>query len=79
MNDKIEINALTTVPQFIVLEELKYLGYLIDSESAEVLILRNSKFPFQRVALPKDKNISLELLKLIAQDIKISYEIFLEE
>lgn len=43
-----------------------------DYKARFVIILRNSDFPFQRIALPTQKSIHIELLKLYAKDLDIS-------
>jgi hypothetical protein len=54
------------------------MGFIRDYEARFVLVLRNSSFPFQRVVLPSQKTIHIELLKLYAQDLEFSFSNFID-
>ncbi len=71
------MQLITSVSRHQVLEVFKNLDFTIDMEGPEVMILRDSKFPFHRIALPNDEMISVELLKKYAEDLGIPFEIFL--
>jgi hypothetical protein len=47
------------------------LGLIRDYEAGIALVLRNSRFPFQRLILPSHKTLHIELLKLYTQDLRI--------
>lgn len=46
------------------------MGFAKDYEAKYVTVLRDSKFPFQRIVLPATNTIHIELLKLYAQDLR---------
>lgn len=48
------------------------MGFVRDYEARFALVLRNSNFPFQRIVLPSQKILHVELLKLYTLDLKIS-------
>ena len=47
------------------------LGFMRDYEAKYVIVLRNSSFPFQRIVLPSQKTLHVELLTLYTQDLGI--------
>lgn len=60
-----------TIDREKVMKALGKLGFISDYESKYVTILRNSRFPFKRIALPTINSIHIELLKLYAADLGI--------
>lgn len=72
-----ENQLITSVSRHQVMEVFKSMDFTIDLEGIDILILRNSKFPFHRIAIPNDEMISVELLKKYANDLGIPFEIFL--
>lgn len=54
-----------------VLKAFGEFGFLRDYEMRFAVVLRNSDFPFQRIVLPSQKTIHIELLKLYTQDLGI--------
>lgn len=54
-----------------VIKSLQNLGFLNDYETKHITILRNSRFPFQRISIPSVKFLHMELLKLYAADLEI--------
>jgi len=72
------MQVITAVPRHHILNVFKELHYIPDVYGKEVTILRNTQFPFHRVALPTDDLISIELLKKYAEDLGFSFHIFLE-
>jgi len=55
-----------------VIKSLRNLGFLSDYETKHVTVLRNTRFPFQRIVIPSAKYLHVELLKLYANDLEIS-------
>ncbi len=60
-----------------LINKLKRLDYEVDEEGNGVLIFRNCNFPFQRISLPNDEKISVELVKKYAHDLEIPIGYFL--
>jgi len=54
------------------------MGFNRDYEARFALVLRNSNFPFQRVVLPSQKTLHIELLRLYTQDLGISLPNFID-
>ncbi len=60
-----------------LIRKLKRLDYEVDEEGEGIFIFRHCNFPFQRIALPNDEMISVELVKKYARDIGIPLTYFL--
>jgi len=54
----------------------KKMGYVEDYFNSDVVVLRNKKFPFQRLVIPNHHDISMELVKLYLRDIGVTWEDF---
>lgn len=67
----------SAIPRKHVLLILRNHGFITDVEGRDLTVLRNRNFPFQRLSLPKDESISVELLKLYAEDSGIPIKQFL--
>lgn len=52
---------------------LKDMGFVTDVDSPHTLVLRNVNFPFYRLVVPRDEEISVELLKLYARDLNMDF------
>ncbi len=76
---QLETRTITAITRQRVIQILKELNFVQDVEGNDILIFRCSNFPFQRLALPKDDLISIELIKEIADDFKWPYDFFLPE
>jgi hypothetical protein len=68
---------ITTVSRLEIIQVLKSLEFSVDMEGDEVIILRGSKFPFYRIALPHDEMINTKLIDAIANDLNMPVEYFL--
>lgn len=73
------MQVISAVPRHRVLHVFKQLSYIPDVYGEDITILRNTQFPFHRVALPADEIISIELLKKYAEDLGFPFRVFLEE
>ena len=69
LGEKVKNKRLKTFEREKVLKAFSRMGFVSDYEAKYVTVLRNSNFPFQRVAIPTTKTIHIELLKLYAQDL----------
>ena len=56
-----------------VVRAFRKMGFNRDYEGRIVGVLRNSNFPFQRIVLPYQKTLHIELLKLYTEDLGIPF------
>lgn len=61
-----------------VLTVFKKMGFMEDFITNRLTVLRNTSFPFQRIVIPNDNNIHIELLKLYSKDLGISLDLLLK-
>ena len=61
-----------------VLNVFKKMGFMEDFITNRLTVLRNISFPFQRIVIPNDNNIHIELLKLYSKDLGISLGLLLK-
>ncbi len=61
-----------------IIRAFKELGFVPDVESQWVTVLREINFPFKRVVLPRENQISIELLSFLLKDINIPLHKFLK-
>ncbi len=59
-----------------LLRAFKKMGFVEDYFNSDVVVLRNKKFPFERLVLPNYHDISIELVKLYLWDLGITWEDF---
>ncbi len=59
-----------------VIKAFQRLGYLDDFNSVHITVLRNTTFPFQRITVPNTPNISIELLRCYAEDLRLDLSTF---
>lgn len=80
LNDKVEKEPVVMewFDREKVARALAKLRFRRDYEAKYALVFRNSDFPFQRIVLPSQKSIHIELLKLYAQDLEISLNKFIK-
>ena len=59
-----------------IMMAFKLMGYAEDFQNVSVTVLRQTHFPFRRITIPHNHNISVELLKLYLNDAQIDYNTF---
>lgn len=69
----------TAISRYQILAEMKKLHFTPDVEGNEIVVFRRTKFPFERLSFPNDAYISLEYIKLLANDLGVSPGLFLPE
>lgn len=76
LSEKIENRPelMEQVDRETVMKSLQNLGFLKDYETRHVTVLRNTRFPFQRIVIPSAEYLHMELLKLYANDFEISVQ-----
>lgn len=52
------------------------LGFVEDFHTKDVTVLRQMNFPFDRLVIPNDREISVELVKLYLKDLTIDWDDF---
>jgi hypothetical protein len=61
-----------------VLGAFKKMGFMEDFITNRLTVLRNTSFPFQRIVVPNDNKIHIELLKLYSKDMGISLHLLID-
>ncbi|MHA2123317.1 MAG: hypothetical protein ACW990_19130 [Promethearchaeota archaeon] len=54
------------------------MGFMEDFITNRLTVLRNTSFPFQRIVVPNDNKIHIELLKLYSKDMGISLHLLID-
>ncbi len=62
-----------------VLRAFKDSGYLEDFRTEAVIVLRNTSFPFQRVTIPNNESISVNLVKCYLADLNLNFRDFMRK
>jgi len=68
MNSDIRLRTFSYVD---LVNVLKKWGFKQDIETFELVVMRNSNFPFQRIVIPRSPKICIELIQTYARDLKI--------
>jgi len=58
------------------LRAMRKMGFVEDYITKDVTVLRRMTFPFNRLAIPNDESLSVELVKLYLKDLRLSWEEF---
>ncbi len=59
-----------------LIRAFKKMGFVEDYFNSDVVVLRKTRFPFERVVIPNIHDISVELIKLYLKDLGITWEDF---
>lgn len=77
-NSTTEITQIPRINKDRIMSAFKLMGYAEDFQNVSVTVLRETHFPFRRITIPHNHNISVELLKLYLNDTHIDYNTFNE-
>ncbi len=59
-----------------LLRAFRKMGFVEDYLNSDVVVLRRTQFPFERLVIPNQHDISVELVKLYLNDLGITWEDF---
>lgn len=75
---KKRISKVPRVRRDDAIDAFRKLGYEVDIPHPQVTVLRETDFPFRRIALPNQKRISLALIKIHLKEVGIDIKRFVE-
>ncbi len=59
-----------------LLRAFRKLGFVEDFHTKDVTVLRQMHFPFDRLVIPNDREISVELIQLYLKDLNLDWDDF---